>query len=266
MVNPGPLLEGLAAPPLEWGIGRWQVSNRLLATVLPGTNEWFWGDWLAGRYERGNTRAAVFAAGPKTAGVVGEYGELQVDVPVSGHRDRLGLLIYASAANKDLFSATPVKYRWAGYRFLELAWQDKVLWEADLGHLSRTRRVGARSPSEIAGGPQGAEAAAAGGGPEGVARQLHALLRGTDQAHGAARVRRRKAKSEGRRPSRRPKEGRVSGITFRRIAPISRNRCIRAAAPGRFGFRNSTFFRPSALGFRNYLSPLLPVTNVGQWY
>jgi hypothetical protein len=135
MVNPGPLLEGLGSPPLEWGIGRWQVSNRVLATVLPGTNEWFWGDWLAGRYERGNVRAAVFAAGPKTAGVPGEYGELHVDIPVSGHRDRLGLLIYASAANKDLFSATPVKYRWAGYRFLELAWHDKVLWETDLGHL-----------------------------------------------------------------------------------------------------------------------------------
>ena len=43
--------------------------------------------------------------------------------------------LYASAANKDLFSATPVKYRWAGYRFLELAWQDKVLWETDIGHL-----------------------------------------------------------------------------------------------------------------------------------
>ena len=135
MVNPGPLLEGLSSPPLEWGIGRWQVSNRLLATVLPGTNEWFWGDWMAGRYERGNVRAAVFAAGPKTAGAVSEYGELHVDVPVSGHRDRLGLLIFASAANKDLFSATPVKHRWAGYRFLELAWQDKILWETDLGHL-----------------------------------------------------------------------------------------------------------------------------------
>jgi hypothetical protein len=134
-VNPGPLVEALASPPLEWGIGRWQVSNRLVATALPGTNEWFWGDWLAGRYTRGNIRAAVFAAGPKTAGVPGEYGELHVDIPVSGHRDRLGLLIYASAANKDLFSATPVKYRWAGYRFLELAWGDKVLWEADMGHL-----------------------------------------------------------------------------------------------------------------------------------
>jgi hypothetical protein len=58
-----------------------------------------------------------------------------VDVPVSGRRDRLGLLLFASAANKDLFSATLTKYRWAGYRFLELAWQDKVLWETDLGHL-----------------------------------------------------------------------------------------------------------------------------------
>lgn len=135
MVNPGPLLEGLASPPLEWGIGRWQVSNRLLATALPGTNEWFWGDWMAGPYERGSVRAAVFAAGPKTAGAPGEYAELKVSLPVSGHRDRLGLLVFASSANKDLFSATPVKNRWAGYRFLELAWQDKTLWEADVGSL-----------------------------------------------------------------------------------------------------------------------------------
>jgi len=135
VVNPGPMLEGLSSPPLEWGIGRWQVSNRLLATVLPSTNEWFWGDWMAGLYERGNTRAAVFAADKKVAGTPGEYGELHLTVPVSGRRDRLGLLVFASAANKDLFSATLTKYRWAGYRFLQLAWQDKVLWEADVGCL-----------------------------------------------------------------------------------------------------------------------------------
>jgi hypothetical protein len=134
-VNPGPMLDGLASPPLEWGIGRWQVANRLLATVLPGTNEWFWGDWMAGLFERGSVRTAVFAADRKAPGDVGEYGELHLSVPISGHRDRLALLVYVSAANKDLFSATPVKYRWAGYRFVELKWQDKVLWEADLGYL-----------------------------------------------------------------------------------------------------------------------------------
>jgi hypothetical protein len=37
--------------------------------------------------------------------------------------------------NKDLFSNTMVKYRWAGYRFLKLTWQDKTLWEADLGRV-----------------------------------------------------------------------------------------------------------------------------------
>jgi len=134
-VNPGPMLEGLASPPLEWGIGRWQVANRLLATVLPSTNEWFWGDWMSGLYERGNTRAVVFTADRKASGVPGEYGELHLTVPVLGHRDRLALLVYASAANKDLFSATLTKYRWAGYRYLELIWQDKVLWEADMGRL-----------------------------------------------------------------------------------------------------------------------------------
>ena len=135
IVNPGPMLEALNSPPLEWGIGRWQVSNRLLATVMPSTNEWFSGDWLSGWYDRNGVRAAVFAADRKMAGPPGEYGELHVVVPVSGRRDRLGLLLFASAANKDLFSNTLTKYRWAGYRFLELAWQDKVLWETDLGHL-----------------------------------------------------------------------------------------------------------------------------------
>jgi len=134
-VNPGPMLDGMASPPLGWGIGRWQVSNRLLATALPSPHEWFWGDWMAGLYDRGSTRAAAFAADRKMPGDVGEYAELQAILPISGRRDRLGLLLFASAANKDLFSNTLTKYRWAGYRFLELKWQNKLLWEADLGCL-----------------------------------------------------------------------------------------------------------------------------------
>ncbi len=136
IINPATMLEGLRSPPLEWGIGRWQVSNRLLATSTPSPDEWFWGDWLAGLYEQKGFKTAVFAAEPKTAGEVGEYAELKTVVPVSGHRQRLALLLYVSSANKDLFSNTLSHFRWAGYRFLKLLWQDKTLWETDLGVVS----------------------------------------------------------------------------------------------------------------------------------
>ena len=130
------MLADLGSPPLEWGIGRWQVCNRELAIVTPSPNELFWGDWLAGLEEHNGVKAAVFASDRKTPGDVGEYAELMATVPVSGHRDRLGLLLHVSSANKDLFSNTLAQYRWAGYRFIELLWGEKVLWEADLGRIS----------------------------------------------------------------------------------------------------------------------------------
>jgi len=66
---------------------------------------------------------------------VGEYAELQAVVPVSGQRHRLGLLLFASSTNKDLFSNTMVPFRWADYRFIQVIWEDQVLWEADLGRI-----------------------------------------------------------------------------------------------------------------------------------
>jgi hypothetical protein len=129
------MVSALRSPPLEWGIGRWQGSNRLLATARPSPDERFWGDWLAGVHRQKDLQAAVFAANRKAPGEVGEYAELHADMPVPGHRSRLAVLLFASAANKDLFSNTLVKYRWAGYRFVQLLWQDKVLWEEDLGCL-----------------------------------------------------------------------------------------------------------------------------------
>jgi hypothetical protein len=135
IVNSASMIEGMNAPPLEWGIGRWQVANLPLASVVPSPNEWWWGDWQAGVHEHKGIRAAVFATDRKTPGDAPEYGELHAVVPISGRRDHLGLLVFASAANKDLFSNTPVKYRWAGYRSLKLAWRDKVLWETDVGCL-----------------------------------------------------------------------------------------------------------------------------------
>ena len=131
------MMDGLRSPPLEWGIGRWQVANRLLATVLPSPNEQFWGGWIASTHKRNGLEGVVFTADRVLRpGDVGEYAELQAAVPVSGARDRLGVLLYVSSTNKDLFSNTMVKYRWAGYRYMQLLWGDKVLWEGDLGYIS----------------------------------------------------------------------------------------------------------------------------------
>lgn len=131
------MMDGLRTPPLEWGIGRWQVANRLLATVLPSHDQQFWGGWIAGTHKRNGLDAIVFTADRVLRpGDAGEYVEVPANVPVSGARDRLAVLLYVSATNKDLFSNTMVKYRWAGYRFIQLLWGDKVLWEGDLGYIS----------------------------------------------------------------------------------------------------------------------------------
>lgn len=127
------MTDALKSPPLEWGIGRWQVANRLLATVPLLPNEQFWGSWIAGAPKNKETGAAVFTADRKVPGTVGEYVELPAIVPLSGARHRLGLLVFVSATNKDLFSNTMIPFRWAGYRFVQVLWEDKVLWEADLG-------------------------------------------------------------------------------------------------------------------------------------
>lgn len=127
------MVEGLRSPPLEWGIGRWQVSNRLLATALPERKPRFWGDWVAGLHRQDGIDAAIFAAYRKVPAEIGEYAELPVRLPVSGQRDRLAVLLFVSSANKDLFSNTMIPYRWAGYRFIQLLWGGKVLWEQDLG-------------------------------------------------------------------------------------------------------------------------------------
>jgi hypothetical protein len=129
------MIEALRSPPLEWGIGRWQVSNRLLATVLPTAQPQFWGDWLAGLHRQEGLDAVVFAANRKHPGEIGEYAELPVRVPVAGRRDRLALLLFLSSTNKDLFSNTMIPYRWAGYRFIQLLRGHEVLWEQDVGRL-----------------------------------------------------------------------------------------------------------------------------------
>ena len=132
------MIGALRAPPLEWGIGRWQTSNRLLATVLPKPQPQFWGDWVAGLHTHEGVEAAVFAAHRKVPGEPGEYVELPVTIPVSGRRDRLALLLFVSSTNKDLFSNTMIPFRWAGHRYITLRWGERLLWEQDLGTVPET--------------------------------------------------------------------------------------------------------------------------------
>ena len=129
----GQMLKGLADPPVQVGTGAWEGHNQVLATVLPEPRETFWGDWIGGRYEEGQTRAAVFALSKHDRVNANTFTELPVNVPISGRRDRLALLTYLADANKESFGLGYSKWRWSGYRSIRLLWNDRELWRADLG-------------------------------------------------------------------------------------------------------------------------------------
>lgn len=132
-IGPADLIRESANPPLDWGTGRWQVRNRVRARVLPQDRETFWGDWMAGVHVRGDCRAAVFACRHHIDGDVGDFSELPVEVPLSGDRSCLALMICMGNANKDEIGLHHVPDRWAGCRVIRLLHDDRTLWEADLG-------------------------------------------------------------------------------------------------------------------------------------
>jgi hypothetical protein len=125
------MLRDANSPPLGWGTGRWEKQNKVLASVIPTHREYFRGDWLAGVYDA--TPAAVFAHQRKAMASPGNYSELEVEIPVSGNRGRLALMIFLSNHSKETIGFHYVKTRWAGRHFIQLLWDDRVLWEADLG-------------------------------------------------------------------------------------------------------------------------------------
>ena len=61
------------------------------------------------------------------------YTEPPVKIPISGRRDRLALLVYLADANKESFGLGRAKWRWSGYRAIRLMWNERELWQADLG-------------------------------------------------------------------------------------------------------------------------------------
>jgi len=133
------MLKDVNSPPfLEYGIGRWNVMNRVLATVLPSEREMFWGEWIGGIYRSGDRAAAAFAIPMKIYANEGGFSELEVRLPISGNRERLALMIYLASVNKIDIASDVSPYRWANRRSIQLLWDDRVVWREDPG-LQRNR-------------------------------------------------------------------------------------------------------------------------------
>jgi hypothetical protein len=131
MCKTSTMLGGVDSPPLGWGTGRWEHANRLIATAIPGEREYFWGEWMGGVYEA--TPAIAFAHKRKRGAPAGSFSEIDLRLPVSGDRDRLALMIYLSTHSKHTIGSDFVRSRWGGRIFVELLWEERVLWEEDIG-------------------------------------------------------------------------------------------------------------------------------------
>jgi hypothetical protein len=127
------MLRGLSDPPVQAGTGAWEGHNKLLATVVPEPREIFWGDWIGGVHKEGAATAAVFALSKHERVNANSFCELPVNLPVSGRRDRLAVLLYLADINKESFGLGYAKWRWSGYRSLRLLWNEQELWKADVG-------------------------------------------------------------------------------------------------------------------------------------
>ncbi len=132
------MLSGLNDPPVQIGTGVWVRHNHVLATVLPEPRETFWGDWIGGIYQKDDTRVACFALAKHLRVNAGVHSELPVNIPISGRRDRLALVIYLADTTKESFGFGYAKWRWSGYRAIRLLWEDRELWKADLGIIRLT--------------------------------------------------------------------------------------------------------------------------------
>lgn len=129
----GNLLKELRHVPVGWGRGKGDAQLRVLATVMAGSDEQFDGDWIGGPCRQDGLDATAFVLDREASCSAGDYSELTVTVPVSGRRDRLGLLVYMNRHTKDSYGLEETRRRWAGFCVTQLRWDDKVLWEADVG-------------------------------------------------------------------------------------------------------------------------------------
>lgn len=132
------MLEGVDSPPLRWGTGGAAQQNRVLAKLLPLEREQFWGKWVGGIHRTPGREVTAFWMGRDGTGTVGCYSELPVELPISGRRDSLGLLFFVAGHNRESLGLETVPNRWGGYRYLQVLWDDMLLWEVDVG-VQRTR-------------------------------------------------------------------------------------------------------------------------------
>jgi hypothetical protein len=127
------LLSDLNDPPVQFGTYLWERHNHVLATVTPEPREVFWGDWIGGVRQEAGRQVAVFVMDPQLDVNAGGYCEMPVNIPVSGRRDRLALMIYLADFNKELYGLGRARWRWAGLQSIHLLWDQRELWKADLG-------------------------------------------------------------------------------------------------------------------------------------
>ena len=120
---------------VPYGRGRGGANQqwRVLDTVLPTQREQFNGAWLGGLFKQNATQAAVFALDPDADAQTGDYSELEVRVPITRARDRLGLVIYMNRWTKDKIGGEHVEGRWEGFAQAQLLWGDRILWQQDIG-------------------------------------------------------------------------------------------------------------------------------------
>lgn len=120
-------------PPVQMGTGAWRRHNHVLATLLPEGREYFWGGYLGGVIEKNNRKVICFALERHANVNEGSFSSLQINVPISGRRDRLALLLYVADVNKESFGLGYAKWRWAGSRSISLHANGQAFWKADLG-------------------------------------------------------------------------------------------------------------------------------------
>jgi hypothetical protein len=127
------MLANTARPPLRWASGTAHGQSVVRATVTPKAEELFWGKWQAGIHRRKGGDVACFWMARDGAGTRDDYAELPVEIPVSGRRDSLRLLLYVSNWNRESIGLETVINRWGKHRVIRLLMDDKVLWQADIG-------------------------------------------------------------------------------------------------------------------------------------
>ncbi len=131
--NTDKMLAGMRKPPVRWGSGASEGQSVVRAIVSPTEREQFWGKWQAGVQHRNDGDVTCFWMARDGAGTRDDYAELPVEIPISGRRDSLHVLLYVANWNRESLGLETVTNRWGGYRVIQLLMNDRPIWQADVG-------------------------------------------------------------------------------------------------------------------------------------